>query len=225
MAQIGYNNNVRYRDRAFHIQTEDSGARTTSIVTHLFVDGGRILSTMKASYADRAGEADLINVVKALMKAQHKAMFSALREGQFDAELGDSAAIPARPSQMPPASIEPIETVTVRSEPPDSAVVSPRARDTLVVHPPGPPSLEPPPDTARAPIVSFDTLRPVPPSVSRYRSVNPPQAIDDRGSRRLTERTERASIFRSSAATAGHSTSPPEATAALDEVILAFLSS
>jgi hypothetical protein len=81
---LGYNNNVRHRGRIFHIQTEDSGVNHPHIITHLFMDGGRILKSFKRSYAEHVGSDKLSETVRLLMKEQHKAMFIALRDGQFD---------------------------------------------------------------------------------------------------------------------------------------------
>jgi hypothetical protein len=81
---LGYNNNVRHRGRVFHIQTEDSGVNHPHIITHLFMDGGRILKSFKRSYAEHVGSDKMSETVRLLMKEQHKAMFTALRDGQFD---------------------------------------------------------------------------------------------------------------------------------------------
>jgi hypothetical protein len=84
---LGYNTNVRHKGRVFHIQTEDSGVSKPHVITHLFADGGRILKTTRSSYADIVGAPDIQAQVKKLMQDQHKAMFIALRDGQFDALL------------------------------------------------------------------------------------------------------------------------------------------
>jgi hypothetical protein len=81
---LGFNNNVRHKGKLFHIQTEDSGIRYPHVITHLFMDGGRILKTVKTSYAEHVKSERLAEVVRGLMKEQHKAMFIALRDGQFD---------------------------------------------------------------------------------------------------------------------------------------------
>lgn len=81
---LGYNNNVRHRNRVFHIQTEDSGVKHPHIITHLFMDGGRILKSIKTSYAEHLESDKLGDLVRQMMKEQHKAMFMALRDGQFD---------------------------------------------------------------------------------------------------------------------------------------------
>ena len=93
---LGFNNNVKHRGRLFHIQTEDSGVRHPHVITHLFMDGGRILKTVKTSYAQHVGNEKLAEVVRGLMKDQHKMMFIALRDGQFDYVLD--------PDEPPPIS-------------------------------------------------------------------------------------------------------------------------
>jgi hypothetical protein len=89
---LGYNNNVRHKNRVFHIQTEDSGIKHPHIITHLFMDGGRILKSIKRSYAEHVGADKMQDTVKQMMKEQHKAMFIALRDGQFDSLLEEGLA-------------------------------------------------------------------------------------------------------------------------------------
>lgn len=84
---LGFNNNVRHRGRLFHIQTEDSGIKFSRIVTHLFADGGRIIKTSRIDYVEHVEKDDVSNIVRALMKEQHRAMFTALRAGELDAML------------------------------------------------------------------------------------------------------------------------------------------
>jgi hypothetical protein len=116
---LGYNNNVKHRGRLFHIQTEDSGVKHPHVITHLFMDGGRILKTLKTSYAQHIGIAKLADVVRDLMKEQHKMMFIALRDGQFDYVLDPDEPAPVsraggnstsreafQPTPSPPAPAE-----------------------------------------------------------------------------------------------------------------------
>ncbi len=86
--QLGYNTNVRYKTRVFHVQTEDSGVTRPHVISHLFADGGRIIKSVKRAYADQLEAPDLIARVKKLMQEQHKAMLLALRAGEFDALIG-----------------------------------------------------------------------------------------------------------------------------------------
>src|SRR5271154_2731546 len=88
---LGYNNNVRHKGKVFHIQTEDSGVKYGHIITHLFMDGGRILKSVKTSYAEYIGNDRMAEIVREMMKQQHKAMFIALRDGKFDPMAEGSA--------------------------------------------------------------------------------------------------------------------------------------
>lgn len=101
---LGFNNNVRHKGRVFHIQTEDSGIRYPHVITHLFADGGRILKSLKTSYEEHVGSPDMAEKVRTLMKEQHKAMFIALRAGEFDSiiEADDRQAAPAPVSAPKP---------------------------------------------------------------------------------------------------------------------------
>jgi hypothetical protein len=124
---LGYNNNVRHKGRVFHIQTEDSGVNHPHIITHLFMDGGRILKSVKRSYAEHVGSEKMSDLVRGLMKEQHKAMFIALRDGKFD-ELLDSTSsmrMPASAERSEPALV----AVTVAASTP--AASQPRSSTEL----------------------------------------------------------------------------------------------
>src|SRR5215472_11543309 len=104
---LGYNNNIRHKNRVFHVQTEDSGVKHPHIITHLFMDGGRILKSLKRSYAEHVGADKMQDVVRGMMKEQHKAMLIALRDGHFDQLLEpDAEAAQAAPPPRPPQPSE-----------------------------------------------------------------------------------------------------------------------
>ena len=176
---LGYNNNVRHKNRVFHIQTEDSGVGHPHIITHLFMDGGRILKSVKTSYAEHVGTDGMKETVRGMMKEQHKAMFIALRDGQYDhivdpagaaAAAAAAAAAPAgakvsvappaaetRPSAAPPAG-----DACVTASEPLLAAAMPAAESTLV---------------AGAPVPSAGpTTNPDPP---RVEAELPPNTIDE----------------------------------------------
>src|SRR6201995_1002798 len=83
-AQMGFNNNIKFKEMGFHVQTEDSGLAQPHIITHLFADGGRVIKSHKRSYAEHVARGDIAEFVRGLMKAQHLEMVMALREGRFD---------------------------------------------------------------------------------------------------------------------------------------------
>jgi len=135
---LGYNTNIRHKGKVFHIQTEDSGILKPHVMTHLFADGGRILKSQKTSYAHLLEAEDLSTLVKKLMQDQHKAMFLALREGQFDEVAGINVA-PA-----PDAVESDIPTGETNTVPPAAPTpLSPNA--AVVVLPPPPPRSNLPP--------------------------------------------------------------------------------
>jgi hypothetical protein len=90
-AQLGFNNNVKYKDTTYHIQTEDSGVDRPHVITHLFADGGRIIKSHKREYASELARADLSAFVRTLMKGQHVEMAICLREGTFDDIIAGTA--------------------------------------------------------------------------------------------------------------------------------------
>ncbi len=79
---LGYNHNVRYAARLWHVQTEDSGVQAPHIYTHLFCDG-TILASKKVDY-DPTSE---VASVQRLMQTQHKLMLKELKSGVFDAKI------------------------------------------------------------------------------------------------------------------------------------------
>ena len=79
---LGYNHNVRYGGRMWHVQTEDSGVQNPHIFTHLFADG-TIIGSKKTNY-DVDSE---VTAVQKLMQTQHKLMLRDLKSGTFDEKI------------------------------------------------------------------------------------------------------------------------------------------
>lgn len=106
---LGYNTNVRHKGKLYHIQTEDSGLQHPHIITHLFADGGRIVSSKKTSYAEHIGVEDIKTFVKKMMQDQHKGMLISLRDGLFDEAEGlldtASGALPSVSAELPLAAV------------------------------------------------------------------------------------------------------------------------
>lgn len=83
---LGYNHNLKYRGRVYHIQTEDSGESNPHIFTHLF-HNGIIISTRKTEYGHLLGAENVEEQVRKLMQLQHKDMMKSLLGGQFDDKI------------------------------------------------------------------------------------------------------------------------------------------
>ena len=105
---VGYNTGVQYGGKTYHIQTEDSGREHPHVITHLFADGGRVIATRRTSYAPYLSTANYPAMVKEIVLVQHKAMFVALRDGDFDAVLAASpdAASPRHVASLDVGALE-----------------------------------------------------------------------------------------------------------------------
>ncbi len=79
---LGYNHNVRYAGRLWHVQTEDSGTQNPRLFTHLFHEG-TILATKRVDYDPSLDEP----AVQKLMQVQHKGMLRELKAGAFDEKI------------------------------------------------------------------------------------------------------------------------------------------
>ena len=83
----GFNTNIRYRGRKFHIQTEDGGESNPQVVTLLY-KGGAILSVNKQRYEKGPADAERESAVRALMEEQHRDVVQGLKRGALDEVLG-----------------------------------------------------------------------------------------------------------------------------------------
>ncbi len=81
---VGYNTNVRHKGSLYHIQTEDLGVKRAQIITQLFADGGRIVTSEKTTYDHLVDSEDFAATIKKLMQDQHKRVFIGLRDGVYD---------------------------------------------------------------------------------------------------------------------------------------------
>lgn len=79
----GFNHNIRYKGRIFHVQTEDEGAGAAQVVTHVFL-GGAILDTARNSYRALLEQPDWRDAVRDLMKAQHLEEIRKIYSGALD---------------------------------------------------------------------------------------------------------------------------------------------
>lgn len=90
----GYNHNIKYKERIFHVQTEDSGVKNPHLITLLYY-GGNILESVKSSYADRVAQAtapDFAGSLSTLMQKQHKDVMRGLITGRYDVKIEQRSA-------------------------------------------------------------------------------------------------------------------------------------
>ncbi len=84
----GYNTDVRYRERVFHVQTEDKGLNNPYIESVVYF-GGQVMAAKRATYADLLQEGRGMDAVASRMDNQHRMMIAAIRSGKLDSKLRD----------------------------------------------------------------------------------------------------------------------------------------
>jgi hypothetical protein len=147
-AQVGFNNNVKYKGGVFHIQTEDSGLLKPHVITHLFADGGRVVKSHKRSYADLVNRPDVATYVRSLMKGQQLEMALGLREGRFDEIIAGRAVGGMELLEHPP-KVDVQHLATKKHQTMEAKAVTvtvtpaPALAKPLTVHPPDRPSRPP----------------------------------------------------------------------------------
>jgi hypothetical protein len=80
----GFNTDVDYLGRVFHVQTEDKGL-DNPVVESLVYCGGEIIESRKNSYADLAESGSCSEEqIQIRMEAQHRGLIREIRNGRFD---------------------------------------------------------------------------------------------------------------------------------------------
>ncbi len=158
-AQVGFNNNVKYRDKVFHVQTEDSGLDKPHIITHLFADGGRVIKSHKRIYLAEVNRPDVTLYVRALMKGQHMEMVLLLREGKFDLVI-DGKAMGGMTVMEAAPNVE-VKKLAKKTEAAEEAPATLKRS-----------SVPPPPPTLAAPVAEAPAGPPVRPSEAKRQAIN-----------------------------------------------------
>jgi hypothetical protein len=80
----GFNTDVQYEGRVFHVQTEDRG-QNNPVVESLVYTGGEIITSRKTAYADLIGSAEFSEIELAKrMESQHQTLIREFLSGRFD---------------------------------------------------------------------------------------------------------------------------------------------
>lgn len=121
----GFNHNIRYGGRVFHVQTEDSGLANPHITTHLY-HGGTIVASKKTSYADIITSDRRDEVIREIMKEQHRQMLLDLRDGRLDENLDAFNLCPVKTpveAKAAPAAPRPSDPAPERASSPDDILL------------------------------------------------------------------------------------------------------
>ena len=84
----GYNTDVRYKERVFHVQTEDKGLNNPYIESVVYFHG-QVMAAKRAPYADLLQEGRGSEAIASRMDNQHRMMIAAIRAGKLDGKLRD----------------------------------------------------------------------------------------------------------------------------------------
>ena len=82
----GYNTDIRYRDKVFHVQTEDRGT-SNPVLESVVYYGGQVLAAKRSNYQDLLDEGKGVPEIAGRMDHQHKMMLAAIRAGKLDKKM------------------------------------------------------------------------------------------------------------------------------------------
>ena len=84
----GHNTDVRYKERVFHVQTEDKGLNNPFIESVVYF-GGQVMAAKRATYSDLLQQGEGSSAIASRMDNQHRMMIAAIRAGKLDGKLRD----------------------------------------------------------------------------------------------------------------------------------------
>lgn len=79
----GYNTNIRYKGKDYHVQTEDCGPKEPVVVTQLYHKGAVIFSK-KTDYSRFINSPDFEKDLRGMMREQHKGVIRNLIKGNYE---------------------------------------------------------------------------------------------------------------------------------------------
>src|SRR5687768_13679690 len=116
----GFNHNIRYKDRVFHVQTEDTGLVQQFLVTQVFI-GGHLVAIEKTSYSDvislQLDNEKRNDQIRSRMQDQHKRLLKNLVKHAYDDRIALYLGSPAADARPPP--VLEAATMPVADEIPD----------------------------------------------------------------------------------------------------------
>ncbi|MBQ9396602.1 MAG: hypothetical protein IJU23_13945 [Proteobacteria bacterium] len=126
---IAYNNDIEYKSRWFHVQTEDNGIKDGHITTTVFLSG-QTLDSKSTSYLEPiegiTDEEQINAIIKALMVKQHQVFATRLCEGYYDAQIEKRTQ-----TTTPNPGKSQIGLLTTKRPPSDSSLGSAQKPDIL----------------------------------------------------------------------------------------------
>ena len=132
-----FNNDIKYNNQWYHIQTEDNGVTNGHITTTVF-HSGQTLDSKTISYLDSikgmTDENEINTIVKEKMTLQHKEFYNKLFSGEYNEKVAAIYKNSNQVSKLPSANVPRVTSPTIappvhRSipsiNPPKSPIVQP----------------------------------------------------------------------------------------------------
>lgn len=83
----GFNTNLSYDARTYHIQSEDLGGDNPQIITLAYLEGA-VVGRIQTNYEEVLGSNPSSDAVRTLMVRQHRQMIADIQAGKFDGGEG-----------------------------------------------------------------------------------------------------------------------------------------
>lgn len=124
--QVGYNTNIPYKGKVYHVQTEDTGIESYQIISLLYYKGA-ILHSRKSNYENLKDDPELKEKVREMMKDQHKVLCKELIAGKHTKVGDEPTASGAEPTvadvESTAGEVEP--AVEIHSKPETAIIAEP----------------------------------------------------------------------------------------------------
>lgn len=93
MTIFGFNTDVKYEDKVYHVQSE--ARRSDLLVQTLVFVKGQCVGKRTVSYAENASKPDFSeDVIHELLKTQHRTIVDSITAGKMESALGLAAEVP-----------------------------------------------------------------------------------------------------------------------------------
>jgi hypothetical protein len=79
----GFNTDVHYRGRVYHVQTEDRGLENPVLESLVYL-GGTIIAKKQTSYAEHLKRGASSEVIASLLRRQHQIIIAAIKAGKIE---------------------------------------------------------------------------------------------------------------------------------------------
>src|SRR2546423_6390388 len=79
----GFNTDVRYDGRVYHVQTEDRGQNIPVLESLVYI-GGTIVAKKRTPYADQLSGGATEEMIASLLKRQHQIIIAAIKAGRIE---------------------------------------------------------------------------------------------------------------------------------------------